>query len=169
MKHITSRALIFFCALSWLNSGFAVEIGSTAPNCALTQFSTDKKHNLVEFRPKLVLVDFWTSWCGPCMKSFPYYNQLQQHFGYKDLHIVAVNLDEDLTDAQAFIKRFPANFTVATDPEKQCAQQFSVVAMPSSYLIDRNGTVRHVHLGFRPDETGEVESKIKELLAEQQP
>ncbi len=166
MNSFHLRVLSLLVASIWSVSGFAVEMGSAAPNCSLKSFAADKKLNLAEFGNKLLLVDFWTSWCGPCMKSFPYYNQLQQQLGDKDFQIIAVNLDEELTDAQAFIQRFPANFIVAIDPEKQCAQQFSVAAMPSSFLIDRKGRVRHIQLGFRADETAEIESNIKQLLSE---
>ena len=82
------------------------------------------------------------------------------------LQILGVNMDENAADAQAFLAKYPANFMVASGVDEQCAKDFSVQAMPSSYLIDRKGIVRHVHLGFRAGEAKELKVLVEQLLAE---
>jgi peroxiredoxin len=76
-------------------------------------------------------------------------------------------LDENLADAQEFLGKYPAQFTVAADAQQECAKTFDVKAMPSSYLVDRKGQVRHVHLGFKPGEAEELKQLVAKLLAEQ--
>lgn len=146
----------------------AVEAGSQAPNCALTPVGGAQHYDLRQFHGKVVYVDFWASWCGPCTKSFPFLNKLDHELRDRGLQVIAVNMDETAQDAQNFLAAYPANFTVAADTSGQCAKDFGVKAMPSSYLVDRNGVIRHVHLGFRPGEAEEVRTLIEQLLAERQ-
>ncbi len=146
----------------------AEETGRKAPNCKLTSLDGAHQYNLEQFHGKVLYVDFWASWCGPCMKSFPFLNKLGHELGDLGLQVIAVNLDEIPEDAQGFLARNPAHFTVATDTTGQCAKDFGVKAMPSSYLVDRNGVIRHLHLGFRPGEAEEFRTLVEQLLAERQ-
>lgn len=77
-----------------------------------------------------------------------------------------MNLDERPADAREFLEKYPANFSVMTDQNMECAKLYDVKAMPSSYLVDRNGVVRHVHMGFRPRQAKELRAKIARLLTE---
>jgi peroxiredoxin len=79
--------------------------------------------------------------------------------------VIGVNVDENRDDAQAFLKKVPVNFTVASDTEGQCPNRFNVQAMPSSYLIDRQGKIRRVQLGFRSGEAEAVRKEVESLLA----
>ncbi|MGB5131398.1 MAG: TlpA disulfide reductase family protein [Steroidobacteraceae bacterium] len=121
---------------------------------------------LKSYSGKVVLVDFWASWCGPCLRSFPWMNDLQQHYGGEGLVIVAVNLDQDRALADAFLKKLPPNFRIEFDPAGSIARQFGVQAMPSSFLIDRHGRVRVRHAGFRDAQRAEREQQIDQLLKE---
>ena len=95
-------------------------------------------------------------------------NELSRDLKDKGLQVIGVNLDEASADAQNFLVKYPANFVIAADTNEQCAKDFGVQAMPSTYLVDRNGTVRHVHLGFRPGEAKELRVLVEQLLAERQ-
>jgi len=116
---------------------------------------------------KVVLVDFWASWCSPCLRSFPWMNELQKRFGGDGFEVVAVNLDQDRALADAFLEKVPVEFRVEYDPEGNIARQFDVQAMPSSFLIDRNGRVRVRHAGFRDRQRQEREANIRQLLEEE--
>jgi thiol-disulfide isomerase/thioredoxin len=118
---------------------------------------------------KVVLVDFWASWCGPCLRSFPWMNELQQRHAGEGLVIVAVNLDQDRALADAFIKKLPPKFRVEFDPAGAVATQFGVQAMPTSFLVDRRGQVRARHAGFRDALRVEREQQIQQLLKETPP
>jgi thiol-disulfide isomerase/thioredoxin len=164
------RALLAaFASFSLLLSAptaLAVAVGDAAPGCALSPLGESQNLDLSEYKGKVVYVDFWASWCGPCAKSFPFLNEMNQQFKDRGLQIVGVNLDENADDAKAFLAKYPAGFTVAADAGNQCARDFDVKAMPSSYIIDRQGVVHHVHLGFRPGEAREVRMLVEKLLGD---
>jgi cytochrome c biogenesis protein CcmG/thiol:disulfide interchange protein DsbE len=115
---------------------------------------------------KVVLVDFWASWCGPCLQSFPWMNDLHTRHGGDGLVIVAVNVDQDRALADAFLKKIPPQFRVEYDAAGSLAQQFGVEAMPTSFLIDRAGRVRVRHAGFREKHREDREQQIVQLLKE---
>lgn len=145
---------------------FAEEVVKLAPACQLNAFDQTGPVDLPKLKGQVVYVDFWASWCGPCVESFPFMNKLHNNLKSEGLALLAVNLDEELADAKSFLDAHKADFTVVTDADQQCAKQFAVKAMPSSYLIDRKGMIREVHLGFRPGEAEAFEIKVKQLLAE---
>ena len=151
-----------------LKSIMAAEAGSAMPDCALTSLADKQSFNLQQFKGKVIYVDFWASWCGPCAKSFPFMNELSRDLKNKGLQVIGVNMDETLADTQGFLAQYPASFDIAkaADGNEQCAKDFSVQAMPSTYLVDRNGTVRHVHLGFRSGEARELRTLVEQLLSE---
>lgn len=147
----------------------AVAVNDAAPNCALNTINSKQALHLSDYRGKVVYVDFWASWCGSCAKSFPFLNELHQQLHARGVEIIGVNLDETPADADAFLAKYPANFTIATDNNQQCAQDFAVQAMPSSYIIDQKGQIHHVHLGFKEGEAGELQALVEKLLTTTKP
>jgi thiol-disulfide isomerase/thioredoxin len=137
-----------------------------APACKLAIDKEPSAADLAHYRGQVVYVDFWASWCGPCRQSFPFMNQLQSDFGDKGLTVVAVNLDEEVSDAQSFLASHPASFNVAGGANQECAASFHVEAMPSSYLIDRAGKVRYIHHGFRSGDAELLHGLAATLVAE---
>ncbi|GLR12032.1 hypothetical protein GCM10007907_08220 [Chitinimonas prasina] len=123
-----------------------------------------RQHDLADLRGKVVYLDFWASWCGPCRQSFPWMNQLQQRHAKDGLVVLAVNLDTEAKDAAAFLARYPASFSVLYDATGASAKAWGVKAMPSSYLIDRQGAIRSRHIGFRPSSAAELDAQIAALL-----
>lgn len=119
---------------------------------------------LQQLQGKVIYVDFWASWCGPCRKSFPWMNEMQQRYGKDGLQIVAINLDQDPQLAKQFLADLPANFTVAYDAAGISAKEFKVQGMPSSYLFDRSGKLHSSHIGFKEKDAGAIEAQIKSLL-----
>jgi thiol-disulfide isomerase/thioredoxin len=164
-----SVASFFASALLCLSSQtlFAADTGQPAPVCSLSEIGGDAPvYDTSQFRGKVVYIDFWASWCAPCAKSFPFLNQMHSALKDKGLQVIGVNLDENPEDAKAFLTNYPVDFFVTKDTGEQCARKFDVKAMPSSYLVDRNGIVRHVHFGFRPGEAEDVRKRVEQLLAE---
>jgi cytochrome c biogenesis protein CcmG/thiol:disulfide interchange protein DsbE len=124
---------------------------------------------LEAYAGKVVLLDFWASWCSPCLHSFPWMNELQQEHGREGLVVLAVNLDQDRQLAAAFLDKTPAQFRVEFDPAGTVARQFDVQAMPTSFLIDRGGKIRVRHAGFKDKHRAEREQQIAQLLKEPGP
>lgn len=120
--------------------------------------------DLAQHRNQVVYLDFWASWCIPCRKSFPWMNEMIKRYGKQGLTIVAVNLDKEKDAAEAFLKELPANFTIAFDPDGKVADRYEVQGMPSSYIIDRQGRIVAVHLGFRDDDTRDIERALRHAL-----
>lgn len=143
-----------------------IKTGAPAPNCKLTALDGAGGKALDQYKGKVVYVDFWASWCGPCAQSFPFMNQLHADLKSKGLEIIGVNLDEEPDEAKAFLARTPAKFTIMADASGQCPQEYGVKAMPSSYLVDRKGVVRQVHLGFKPSEAAQLREQVTTLLDE---
>jgi len=115
---------------------------------------------------KVVVVDFWASWCGPCKESFPAMNDLQKKYSDRGLLIVAVNVDEARKDMDEFLKANPAGFTVVRDAAQALVAKANVGTMPSSFILDRQGKVRFVHSGFHGDKTRkQYEEEIESLLS----
>jgi len=138
----------------------------TAPNCPL-DLARGGPARLEQFRGKVVYVDFWASWCVPCLASFPFMERMNQDLAPRGLVILGVNMDARPEDAQHFLARHPVSFPVALSGNADCARKFGVGGMPSSYLIDRKGVIRSVHVGFRPGEAAALRSLVEHTLAEQ--
>lgn len=102
---------------------------------------------------KVVLVDFFASWCHPCQESFPVMNELYRQYAEKGLVIIAINLDKSKADMDDFLKSHPAGFVILRDASNKLVSQVKIPTMPTSFLLDRNGTIRVVHRGFKGAET----------------
>ncbi len=122
------------------------------------------KISLKELAGKVVYVDFWASWCGPCKQSFPFMNELQKKYASAGLQIVAINVDKSRDDAAIFLNKNPAQFAVAFDSEGTVPAQYNVKGMPSSYLLGRDGKLIYVHRGFKAQDQAEIEAKIRTAL-----
>ncbi|MCH1931275.1 TlpA family protein disulfide reductase [Shewanella sp. A25] len=121
---------------------------------------------LSEFKGKVVYVDFWASWCGPCRKSFPWMNEMQAKYQDRGLAIVAINLDPEKKDADGFLQKLPATFNVRFNPEGDVAKSFDLLGMPSSFIFDKQGNLVKSHVGFTPEKSQEYEQELVELLKE---
>jgi thiol-disulfide isomerase/thioredoxin len=122
--------------------------------------------DLAAYKGKVVYLDFWASWCGPCRLSFPYMERLSQYYARQPFVIVAVNLDHSRDKADAFLAQFGPDIHVVYDPTGQIATKYGVKAMPTSVLIGRDGRIRYVHDGFFAEKLLVYESHISELLNE---
>ena len=158
MKQIISFIIFTFVLLSHNSfAGF-----NQAPEINLPGVNGNVQ--LESLKGKVVYLDFWASWCKPCVKSFPWMNDMKQSYADKGFEILAVNLDKDRKLADEFLKNMDVNFMVAFDESGKSAAAYKLKGMPSSYLIGRDGKVYASHIGFREKDKAQLEQAIKKLL-----
>lgn len=144
----------------------AAEVGQIPPNCNAVKQTGSQKIDISTYQGKVLLIDFWATWCPPCKSSMPFLNKLRNQHQKNGFEILAINLDENSEDAKSFLTQNPVDYPMAFDPEGDCPQKFAVKAMPSSYLIDKTGKIRLVHLGFRDEDQKLIEDRVTTLLSE---
>lgn len=159
--HILS--LILFIAGLAAASAAEPTVGSTAP--ALGGLLPGS--SLPKTSGKVVLVDFWASWCAPCQASFATLSRLHQKYSSKGLVIVGIGVDEEAEAYQTFAQKNRPPFTLVHDSRQKAVEFFNPPTMPSSYMVDRKGVIRHIHKGFKGAKTeAEYVAEIEALLAE---
>jgi thiol-disulfide isomerase/thioredoxin len=155
------RALITFLTLFFCISLSAQGI---APNFVLSELSSEKLHQLEDYRGRVVYLDFWASWCGPCRQSLPALDKLQQEYSPNDFVVLAINLDERSEDALAFLEQYPVSYTVLTEKTGKTQRAYELVGLPSSVLIDQKGEIIGMFQGFHPDHVRRIKKALTYLL-----
>lgn len=122
--------------------------------------------NLSDYKGKVVILDFWASWCVPCRRSFPWMNAMHDKYNDAGLVILAVNLDRDRESADHFLSKYTADFEIVYDPQAALASQFGVEVMPSSFVIGRDGEIVVKHTGFKVKRQADYESTIQTAIGE---
>lgn len=163
---VWSALLLLVLAAGIATSGYALEAGSSTPDVAAPVLDgPGTLLRLSSLRGKVLYVDFWASWCVPCARSLPALDSLYGRFRERGFVVVGVNKDVEAASRDRFLRRYPVAFPLLFDAGDSIARAFEVKAMPSGYLIDRSGIVRHVHRGFT-DETGKQLAREIEALLE---
>ncbi|MFQ3193606.1 MAG: thiol-disulfide isomerase/thioredoxin [Colwellia sp.] len=157
IKKLVTLLFIFITSLCLSNVSFAE---TSAEKNVLQNFET----LISSHKGKVIYLDFWASWCGPCRKSFPWMNNIQEKYQQQGLVIISVNVDNNKALADKFLAEIPANFTVFYDPKGKVARQFKLKGMPSSYIIDRSGKVISTHVGFSQSKKKKYEQELIALL-----
>ncbi len=163
------RALAFslLSALLLVALVTGVEAGTPKDLPALTLHTLDGKTvTTADLKGKVVLLDFWASWCIPCRKSFPEVDKLSKDFEQKGLTVIAVSVDEQRKNAESFLSQFPHTMIIALDDKGTAAQAFDLQGMPSSLIVDRAGHIRYTHMGYTDKTIAQFRTEIAQLLAE---
>jgi len=121
---------------------------------------------LSEFRGDVVMVNFWASWCGPCRQEMPLLDQLYKRYQPLGFTILGVNVEEDSSAAEKVLKDIPVNFPILFDKTNEVSKLYGISAMPSTFLVDRNGNLRYLHKGYLPGYEDEYQRQIRELIRE---
>lgn len=162
MTHLYTKTISLALTVLISGSVLAADINQPAPDFDLPGRAGAVK--LSDYKGKTVYLDFWASWCGPCKQSFPWMNNMQARYGAKGLRVVGINLDQKSDDARDFLRDNPAAFDVAFDQGGKTPKSFAIKGMPTSVLIGPDGKVISVHTGFKPEQTAELETQIKQAL-----
>ena len=154
--------LAIFMGSSLASSGLT---GQTAPDFVLKS-ATGENLRLSEYRGDVVMINFWATWCGPCRQEMPLLDELYDRYQRVGFNLLGVNIDDDSRRAMAMVNELGISFPVLFDEDKKVSKLYEVEAMPLTLLLDREGTVRHVHHGYQPGYEQKYLNEIRSLLRE---
>lgn len=122
--------------------------------------------SLESLHGKVIYVDFWASWCGPCRVSFPILEAMRSELAGQGFEVVAISVDEVEADALQFLEEVQVSYPVVHDGSGATPQAWGIIGMPTGYLLDRSGVVRKIHQGFKKSDGAELRAEVVELLGE---
>jgi thiol-disulfide isomerase/thioredoxin len=161
----TTALLVGLVCLLAAGTAEALRKGEAPPPIGLSD-TNGTPVDLEALQGKVVVVDFWASWCGPCREEMPVLEALHRKYEKKGLVIVGVNIDRNKKKMNNFLKGSPVTFRIVPDPKLEVAARYEPPAMPTSYFIGKDGTLRYMHEGFHEEDVSEIESRLQALLAE---
>ena len=141
----------------------ALDAGARQPEIGLSALRGGRV-DLASLKGKVVIIDFWASWCAPCKEEMPVLERLYKKYKSRGLVVVGVSVDQEADNVRSFLKQLPVSFTIVHDADKKVADRFKPPRMPSSYVVDRKGIVRYVHAGYRSEDAAKLEAEVKALL-----
>jgi thiol-disulfide isomerase/thioredoxin len=163
------RKIIFILGIITISISisFAQKVGEPAPEIAGNGFNGNKI-SLSDFKGKVIILDFWASWCGPCRKEIPFLVKLSDELKNKDVKILAVNEDKKAEAANKFIEKLEKQpvFPIIWDKDNEFPPKYLVDAMPTTFFIDKKGIVRFIHVGFKDSFEKDYRDEINQLLEE---
>ncbi len=168
LKPVPLCLVIFLSAFLLNPIAFGLSPGES-PALPAIQTQDGSTVQLSKFSGKLIYLDIWASWCTTCMKSLPWLQKLQDKYGKDLFQVVAVNVDEDRASAEKALKRTGSSFLVAFDPAGDTPNLFNVGAIPTSFLIGRDGKVISIHEGLEEDDQTKIEGEIERNLRAAKP
>ncbi|RLB63416.1 MAG: TlpA family protein disulfide reductase [Deltaproteobacteria bacterium] len=142
-------------------------LGKQAPPITAEALAGNGPKTLEQAKGKVVIIDFWATYCDPCRHSFPRYQQLlDRHPG--QLAVFAISIDNpesaDADQVLSFAHQHPVDFPLFWDVEEITKTTYAPPAFPASYLLDRQGIIRHIHSGYGPTTINAIEKDVKKLL-----
>ncbi len=169
--------LLFFCLLACCCSGsawadgwrvYSGSDGRTPPSLALSDME-GRTVDLAALRGKVVLVNFWATWCEPCRAEMPSLNRLQQRLRDRNFKVIAVNIGEGRARIQQFLATVPVDLTIVRDADSELMKAWRVRILPSSFLIDQHGLLRYQLVGDADWSDTGLQGPILELLDRNNP
>jgi thiol-disulfide isomerase/thioredoxin len=162
---IAAAAMTMLPGMGSTTPAAVLAMGAAAPGFQLDSLA-GKAVNLNDFRGKVVLLNFWASWCGPCRKEMPILEQLHKQYQSKGVTLVGVNVEPDSADAMKMLKSVPVSFPILFDRSSAVSKLYQVEGMPNTVILDRKGKVRFIHRGYKPGEENEYLDQIRALVRE---
>jgi thiol-disulfide isomerase/thioredoxin len=128
--------------------------------------ATGETVSVSDYKGKVTVIDFWASWCKPCKEGFPFLIELFDSYSDKEFSVLTVNLDEETGNYKKFIKNLNKEvpFKTILDPDSKIANAYNIEAIPNTFIIDKNGVIRFIHIGFTNSEKETFKKEIESLL-----
>jgi len=164
-RHAWPLAALLLAALCFVaGAALAGETGKKAPNFRAKKLEGQGTLGLSDYKGKVVYLDFWASWCAPCLKAVPALDELRKEFPESKFQVLAVNVDKQAKKALKFLSKQPVGYPSVANPKGDIPGRFGLETMPSSYLIDERGVIRYVHKGFRDGDLEVIREEVKRIL-----
>jgi thiol-disulfide isomerase/thioredoxin len=139
------------------------QVGAPVPDIHVESLG-GKALGIDDYRGKVVLLDVWASWCGPCKQELPMLDDMAKRLHGDGVEVLAVSVDQQRANVVKFLKGRPHwSLTIAHDPSGQIADRLAPEKMPTSYIIDREGIIRFVNSGFEPSDAAVIERRLADV------
>ena len=158
-------ALVLLLSQFVITTASAATLDQAAPDFTLKSLD-GKNLKLSELAGNVVLLNFWASWCGPCRKEMPLLNDLQKKYESLGFVVLGVNVEQNTDPAKSFLKKTPVDFPILFDSANNVSKLYDVIAMPTTVMIDRNGTMRYLHRGYKAGDEKKYKKMVKKLIRE---
>jgi cytochrome c biogenesis protein CcmG, thiol:disulfide interchange protein DsbE len=150
----------------WSRPGDLIQTGEAVTHPFAPDFSvidlSGQTLELSRYRGRVVLLNFWATWCAPCRSEIPRFVDLQNRYGRQGLQVIGISLDDDQRPLPGFYRELKMNYPVAVGDAKLAEQYGGVLGLPVSFLIDRHGRIYAKHVG--ETDISLIEREIKSLL-----
>ncbi len=163
--HVFKIALLLTGSLLISCPVWSAAVSGSAPNFTLKNLSGENL-KLSEFRGNVVLINFWASWCGPCLQEMPLLNAIHKKYELLGFTVLGINVDEKSDKARAFLDDRGIDFPILLDDKNQVSKLYDLVAMPTTVVVDRDGKMRFLHKGYKPGDEAQYHKMVKELVRE---
>lgn len=137
-------------------------VGRAAPDFSLITVNGMGSISLKDYRGKVLVLDFWASWCAPCQRSLPLWQEMEE--ASPDLRVLAVNIDDQRENALTFMRRFSLDLTVVFDPDHEVVKSFQLEGLPTVVVIDPQGIIRSYYSGYQDAQLDSLQEEIDRLL-----
>ncbi len=157
----------WLAAMVLLLSAAAQAVTDSGPAANFTlKSSSGENIRLSEYRGQVVLINFWASWCGPCRQEMPELDTLHQRYQELGFTVFGVNVEQDRAEADKVLRDIPVTFPILFDDQNHVSDLYGVDAMPVTVLVDRSGTIRYMHRGYKPGYEDIYEQQLRTLVRE---
>lgn len=147
------------------SAALAANLSGPAPGFTLESRDGDVV-SLEDLKGQVVMINFWATWCVPCRQEMPHLEALHQRYNSLGFTLLGVNVEDNPEGAAKFLKDTPVSFPILYDPKNGVSKLYDVVAMPTTVLVGRDGTMRFIHHGYKAGYEGEYQTQIRALLRE---
>ncbi len=164
MKKVALVIVISILAASvFAKSNKHVELKGPAMDFTLKS-NSGKNMRLSDLRGRVVMLNFWASWCGPCRQEMPLLDKLSRRYEAAGFTLLGVNVDAEKKLADRILREIPVGFDILYDPTSKVSELYKVDVMPSTVLIDCDGNLNYLHRGYVPGDEDVYKSRVKKLL-----
>ncbi len=165
IRKLFKTTSLTLCCLLLSMPAWTASVSNPAPNFTLKSLQ-GKNLKLSEMAGNVVLINFWASWCGPCLQEMPLLNKIHNKYEPLGFTVLGINVEQSSDNARAFLSDRGVDFPVLLDSENRVSQLYDVVAMPTTVVVDRDGNMRFLHKGYKPGDEAQYRKMVKKLLRE---